>query len=128
MEKSRQELIDFHAYGFCNIFAIQASLLKNLRCEAIIRYSTEEDEIGEGYPMLIHAYCKINESLAFDAYGVRSIESIYRDYGEPDGYIYHLVEDAFEYLKAKSTSACFGELEVWQINAWTLPLIKSYLI
>lgn len=129
MANTRQENINMHAHGFCNIFAIYASKIKKLECHAIIRYSDETiDDIGEGFPILIHAFLKINDKLGFDAYGFRSIEKIYNDYGEPDGYTYFLIEDAYDFLCEKSTRDCFGTLSPFQINKWTIPLIKSYFL
>lgn len=129
MAYTRQDIIDVHAHGFCNIFAIYASKLKKLECHAIVRYSDETvDDIGEGFPILIHAFLKINDKLGFDAYGFRSIEKIYDDYGKPDGYTYHLIEDAYDFLRKKSTRNCFGLLSAHQIRDWTIPLVKSYFI
>jgi len=129
MSYTRQDIIDIHAHGFCNIFAIYASKLKKLECHAIVRYSDETvDDIGEGFPILIHAFLKVNDKLGFDAYGFRSIAKIYDDYGEPDDYTYHLIEDAYNFLRQKSTRNCFGLLSAHQIRDWTIPLVKSYFI
>lgn len=129
MTNTRQDDIYMHAHGFCNIFAIYASKIKKLECHAIIRYSDETiDDIGEGFPILIHAFLKVNDKLGFDAYGFRSIEKIYNDYGEPDDYTYHLIEDAYDFLCEKSTRDCFGTLSPYQINKLTIPLIKSYFL
>ena len=129
MSYTRQDIIDIHAHGFCNIFAIYASKLKKLECQAIVRYSDETvDDIGEGFPILIHAFLKVNDKLGFDAYGFRSIEKIYNDYGEPDDYTYHLIEDAYDFLRQKSTRNCFGLLSAHQIRDWTIPLVTSYFI
>lgn len=129
MKQSLQELIDMHGHGFCNIFALYAAKMKKLECNAIIRYSDETmDDIGEGFPILIHAFVKINDKMGLDAYGVRSIEKIYLDYGEPDGCIYHLIENAYDFLKEKSTENCFGTLSPHKIQTCTLPLIRHYFL
>lgn len=129
MKQSLQELIDMHGHGFCNIFALYAAKMKKVECNAIIRYSDETvDDIGEGLPILIHAFVKLNNKMGFDAYGVRSIEQIYLDYGEPDGYTYHLIENAYDFLEEKSTENCFGALSPYKIQTCTLPLIRHYFL
>lgn len=129
MRQNLQEIIDMHGHGFCNIFALYTAKMKKIECNAIIRYSDETlDDIGEGFPILIHAFLKINDKMGFDAYGVRSIEKIYLDYGEPDGYIYHLIENAYDFLEEKSTENCFGTLSPHKIQTCTLPLIRHYFL
>ena len=129
MRQNLQEMIDLHGHGFCNIFALYAAKMKKLECNAIIRYSDETmDDIGEGFPILIHAFVRLNDKMGFDAYGVRSIEKIYLEYGEPDGYTYHLIENAYDFLEEKSTRDCFGTLSPYQIQAWTIPLIRHYFL
>ena len=130
MRYNHQDAMHMHLHGFCNVFAIIASKMKNMECYAIIRYCEPDNKYGliEGEPILIHAFLKVNDKIGFDAKGFRPIEQIYDDYQTPDDYTCFLITDAYEFLKEKSTPHCFGMLNEYNIQWRTIPLIKYYFL